>query len=124
MQRTRPELRVENAWILHQDNVLLRTVFVTRKFLTKNNIITIPSLDPPYSLDLASYDFYLFSKVKNMMRDEYFVAVDIIKRETTKLLKKLTKEDMQHSAFRNGRSIRYTKSREEYSEGNHIPVTE
>jgi len=30
------------------------------------------------------------------MRGKHFVDVDTIKRETTKLLKELTKEDMQH----------------------------
>ena len=77
---------MENAWILlHQDNAPSHTAFITREFLAKNNITIIDH--PPYSPDLAPCDFYLFPKVKNIMRDEHFVAVDPIKRETTKLLK-------------------------------------
>jgi hypothetical protein len=34
------------------------------------------------------------------MRGEHFVDVDTIKRETTKLLKELRKEDMQHLNLR------------------------
>ncbi|KYN07121.1 hypothetical protein ALC62_01929 [Cyphomyrmex costatus] len=51
---------------------------------------------PPYSPDVAPCDFNLFPKVKNIMQGEYFVDVDTIKRETTKLLKRLIKEDIQH----------------------------
>jgi hypothetical protein len=51
---------------------------------------------PPYSFDLAPCDFYFFPKVKNITQGEHFVDVDTIKRETMKLLKELTKEDMQH----------------------------
>jgi transposase len=90
----RPELWTENAWILHQDNAPLHTVLVTREFLAKNKITTMDH--PPYSPDLAPCDFYLFPKVKNIMRGEHFVDADTIKRETTKLLKELTEEDMQH----------------------------
>ncbi|KYN07066.1 hypothetical protein ALC62_01973, partial [Cyphomyrmex costatus] len=39
----------------------------------------------------SSKKFYLFPKVK-----KYHADVDTIKRETTKLLKRLTKEDIQH----------------------------
>jgi hypothetical protein len=51
---------------------------------------------PPYSPDLAPCDFYLFPEAKNIKRGEHFVDVDTIKRETTKLLKELTKDYMQH----------------------------
>ena len=108
---------------MHQDNVPSHTAFVTREFLAKNNITIIDHL--PYLPDLATCDFYLFPKVKNIMRGEHFVAVDTIKRETTKLLKKLTTEDMQH-CFQEWEK-RWTKCilcQVEYFEGDHIPVTE
>jgi [histone H3]-lysine36 N-dimethyltransferase SETMAR len=119
----RPELWAENAWILHQDNAPSHTALVTREFLAKNKITTMDH--PPYSPDLAPCDFYLFPKVKNIMRGEHFVDVDTIKRETTKLLKELTKEDMQH-CFQEWEK-RWTKcilSGGEYFEGDHIPVPE
>ena len=91
VRRTRSELWAEKRMDSASGQC---TVFVTREFLAKNNITTIDY--PPYSPDLAPYDFYLFPKVKNIMRDEHFVAIDIIKRETSKLLQELIKEDMQH----------------------------
>ena len=97
------------------------TSFVTRE--AKNNITIINY--PPYSSELPPYDFYLFPKVKNIMRGEHFVAVDTIKRETTKLLMELTKEDMQH--YFQEWEKRWTKCillRGEYFEDDHISVTE
>ncbi|KYN37315.1 hypothetical protein ALC56_08373 [Trachymyrmex septentrionalis] len=72
-----------------------------------------------------SIDDDLFPKVKNIMADEHFVAVNTIKRETTKLLKEFTKEDMQH--YFQEWEKRWTKcilSRKEYFEDDHIPDTE
>jgi hypothetical protein len=80
---------------------------------------------PPYSPDLAPCDFYLFPKVKNIMRGEHFVDVDTIKRETMQVLKELTKEDMQH-CFQEWKQC-WTKcilSGGEYFEGDYIPVSE
>jgi hypothetical protein len=109
------------VWILHQHNAPSHTALVTRVFLAKNKITTTDHL--PYSPALAPCDFYLFPKVKNIMHSEHFVDVDTIKRETTKLLNELTKEDMQH-CFQEWEK-RWTKcilSGGEYFEGDHIPV--
>jgi hypothetical protein len=80
---------------------------------------------PPYSPDLAPCDFYLFPKVQNIKRGEHFVDAETIKRETTKFLKELTKEDMQH-CFQEWEK-RWTKcilSGGEYFEGDHMPIPE
>ena len=61
---------------LHQDNAPSHTMFVTREFLAKNNITTIDHSPYLPILYLTPYNFYLFPKVKNIMRDEHFVAVD------------------------------------------------
>jgi hypothetical protein len=50
---------------------------------------------PSYSPDLAPCDFFLFPKVKTIMRGEHFGDVENIKCETTRLLKNLTLQDMQ-----------------------------
>ena len=123
VRRARPELWTENAWILHQDNAPSHTALVTREILAKNKITTLDH--PPYSPDLAHCDFSLFPKVKNVMRGEHFVDVDTIKRETTKPLKELTKEDMQH--YFQEWEKRWTKcilSGGVYFESDHIHVPE
>jgi len=123
VRRAQPELWEEKARILRQDNAPSHTSLVTREFLAKNKITTMDH--PPYSSDLAPCDFNLFPKVENIMRGEHFVDVDNVKRETTKLLKELIKEDTQH-CFQEWEK-RWTKcnlSGEEYFEGDHIPVPE
>ena len=71
VRHTRLELWAVNAWIL--DNASSYSAFgVMREFLAKN-ITTITH--SRYSPDLVPCDFYLFPKVKNIMRGEHFVAV-------------------------------------------------
>lgn len=47
-------------WILHYDNAPAHTSFVVVEFLGRNSITVTEH--PPYSPDLASCDFFLFSK--------------------------------------------------------------
>jgi hypothetical protein len=58
--------------------------------------IMITTDHPSYSPDVAPCDFFLFPKVKTVMRGEHFGDVENIKRETTRLLKNLTSQDMQN----------------------------
>jgi hypothetical protein len=52
---------------------------------------------PSHSPELAPCDFLLFNKVKTITRGEHFGDVENIKRETTRLLKNIISQDMQHS---------------------------
>jgi len=54
---------------------------------------------PPYSPDLAPYDFWLFPKVKMTMKGKRSESIQDIKAATTAQLKALTKEDF-HNCFR------------------------
>jgi hypothetical protein len=58
LQRRRPELWQEQTWLLHHDNAPSHT----QQFLSKQKNAVIPH--PPYSLDLASCDFFLFPEMK------------------------------------------------------------
>jgi hypothetical protein len=50
----------------------------------------------PIHPDLAPCDFFLFPKVKTSMWGEHFGDVENVNNETTRLLKNLTSQDMQH----------------------------
>lgn len=52
---------------------------------------------PPYSPDLAHYDFYIFPKVKSVLKGTHFESVDIVKKKTTSTLKQLTGTDFLHA---------------------------
>jgi len=84
----RPESWTEKNLILHHNNAPSHTAFIMREFIAKNNISTI---DYPRLFVLW---FFLFSKMKMIIRSEYFGDVENIKRETTKFLKDLSKNDM------------------------------
>ncbi|GFY06657.1 FLJ37770-like protein [Trichonephila clavipes] len=51
---------------------------------------------PPYSSDLASYDFYMFPKVKSALKRTRFESVEGVKEKASRVLKELTKDDFQH----------------------------
>ncbi|GFV55775.1 hypothetical protein TNCV_167601 [Trichonephila clavipes] len=51
---------------------------------------------PPYSQDLAPYDFYLFLKIKNELRT-HFQSVDEVNAKTADLLKIVTPNELQQT---------------------------
>ena len=65
----------------------------TWQFLLKRNII-IPE-QPLYSPDFASYDFFLFPKIKAIIKGTYFESVENIKRTTMTELRGIPKESFQ-----------------------------
>jgi transposase len=56
--------------IVHSDNARPHTAKVVNEFLA-NNGMTV-ALHPPYSPDLTSYDFFLFSYIKNQLMRRSF----------------------------------------------------
>jgi len=80
---------------------------------------------PPYLLDLAPCDFFLFPKCKLVLQGRHFGDVTTIKSETTSLLKGLREEEFK-GCFQQWKR-RWDKcivSNGEYFEGDHIDVSE
>jgi hypothetical protein len=69
VHRRRPEL-CPDAWILHNDNALVHNALAVREFLAKKSIMKLDH--PPYLPDLASCDFWLFSKLKTALKGHRF----------------------------------------------------
>jgi len=59
---------IATNWILHHDNATAHAAFSVAQFLTSKGITVMPQ--PPYSPDLAPYDFFLFQKAKSAMKEE------------------------------------------------------
>jgi len=76
------------------DSAPCHTSFLIRQFLSNKNILVCPH--PPYSPDLAPYDFWLFPKVKMTKKGKRFESIQDIEAATTAQLKTLTKEDFQN----------------------------
>jgi hypothetical protein len=85
VRHVRPELWAEKNWILHHDNAPLCLALTVCELFAKNDTITTDH--PSYSPNLAPATFFLFPKVKTIMRGEHFGDVENIKCETTRLLK-------------------------------------
>jgi hypothetical protein len=50
---------------------------------------------PPYSPDLAPCDFWLFPKLKNVLKGQRFADLSGIQREMKKLLRGIPENDFQ-----------------------------
>jgi len=64
--RKRPEIFANNSWILHHDNAPAHTALSVREFLATKQITIFEH--PAYSPDLAPTDFFLFPKIKEILR--------------------------------------------------------
>jgi histone-lysine N-methyltransferase SETMAR len=65
VRRKRPELWPDN-WIVHHDNTPALDVLRVREFMAKKSITKMDH--PPHSPDLAPCDFWLYPKLKKMLR--------------------------------------------------------
>ena len=85
----RPALFKSGQWHFHQDNALVYNSILVTDYLTKMGIKTVPQ--PPYSPDLAPFDFCLFSK----LRGSRYETIEGMKETVTKVIDTLTQEDFR-----------------------------
>ena len=69
VRRKRPELSA-NSRILHHDNASAHTALSVREFLATKQITVLGY--PAYSPDLAPSDFFLFPKIKEILKGRNF----------------------------------------------------
>jgi len=78
----------------HQDNAPAHNALSVKQFLANKNITVLEH--PPYSPDLAPCDFYLFPKIKSVLKGTHFVSVEHVKAKTAEVLNSLTEHDLQN----------------------------
>jgi len=76
-----PELFANNSWILHDDNAPAHMALSVGEFLATKQITVLEH--PAYSPDLAPSDFFLFPKIKEILKGRHF---DDIRSNTTAVL--------------------------------------
>ena len=118
VRRKRPELFANNSWILHHDNAPAHTELSVREFLATKQIIVLKH--PAYSPNLAPSDFFLFPKIKEILKGRNFDDSDDIRSSTTDALKAIPQNQFQN-CFEGWTSSwhRCTASQGEYFEGDH-----
>ena len=73
----RPELFANNSWILHHDNAPAHTALSVREFLATKQITVLEH--PAYSPDLAPSGFFLFPKIKEILKGRHLGDIDDIR---------------------------------------------
>jgi hypothetical protein len=76
VRRPRPEIWLEETWLLHHDNVPSHISVHTQKFLAKYKMAAMPH--PPFSPDLVSFNFFLFPKMKLKLKGRRYDTIQEI----------------------------------------------
>ena len=93
VRRKRPELSANNSRILHHDNAPAHAALSVREFLGTKQITVLEH--PAYSPDLAPSDFFLFPKIKEILKGRHFDDIDDIRSNTTAALKTIPQNQFQ-----------------------------
>jgi hypothetical protein len=101
-------------WFLHHDNAPANTALSVQQFLVKNMTVFT---HPPYSPDLALYDFFLFPRMKCQMKWKRFAEVSEMKKKTLEVSKNISSEQFQKYFQRREKLYKCIESQEEYFEG-------
>ena len=80
-------------WWLHHDNAPAHKALSMKQFLPKNSMTQL--LHPPYSPDLAPCDFFLFPRMKKVLKGKSFADVEEVKKKTMEALKGITLQEFQ-----------------------------
>ena len=70
VREKRRELWETKSWLFHHDNAPAHNALSIRQFLAENNIAVLEQ--PPYSPYLAPCDFFLFPKLKGVIKGTHF----------------------------------------------------
>ena len=87
-------------WLLHYENAPAHNALGIREFLAKNNIAVLEQ--PPYSLDLAPCDFFLFPKLKQVIKGTRFQDLEAIKQPRRESFERF-RRNPSRSAWKPGR---------------------
>jgi transposase len=66
-------------WMLHHDNAPAHASLI-REILAKNETTVVPQ--PPYSLDIAPADLFLFPKLKSTLKGRRFESIEEIEENS------------------------------------------
>ncbi len=78
LHRRRPDFWRRQSFWLHHDGAPIHRADIMVNFLQANNTKILPH--PPYSLDLAPSNYFLFARLKNNMTGITFDSVDKLKQ--------------------------------------------
>ena len=94
VREKRRELLETRSWLLHHDNAPAHNALrIWEEFLAENNIAVLEQ--PPYSPDLAPCDFFLFPKLKEVIKRTRFQDSEAIETAVTRELRAIPEESFE-----------------------------
>jgi hypothetical protein len=93
----RPDLWASRNWQLDLDSASAHSSHLIQSVLAKHGIPVVDQA--PYSPDIASYDFWLFPKLKRQLKGSRFDSHEDIMRNMTKKLRSLPEEEALQKCF-------------------------
>ena len=107
-QKRRASL-ARKTWISHHDNAPAHTALSMKQYLVSKETTTMHH--PSYSLDLASSDFFLFPKLRGILKGTRFEGVEDIKTSAWRTTLKPSQKRNFHSALKRGQQEWKTASK-------------
>ena len=98
VREKRRELWETRSWLLHHDDAPAHDALGIWEFLAKNSIAV--QEQPSYSPDLAPCDFFLFPKLKEVIKETRFPDPEAIKTVGTRELRAIPEESFQECVER------------------------
>ena len=93
VREKRRELLQTRSWLLHHDNAPAHNALGIRECFAKNSMALLEQ--PTYSPDLAPCHFFLFPKLKEVMKETRFHDSEAIKTAVTRELRAIPEESFQ-----------------------------
>ena len=122
VRRSKRALWSDKSWLLHNDNAPAHNAVSVRQLLVKKQIAALNH--PPYSPYLAPCDFWLFSRLKIVIKETRLLSSKEIKASVTKEVKSLKEEEFA-KCFRGwqDRMQQRINSKVEYFQGDNLHFT-
>ena len=79
VRQKRPQLFANNSWILHHNNAPAHTALSVWEVLATKQITVLEH--PAYSPDLAPSDFFLFPKIKEILKEDILMTSGVLQRQ-------------------------------------------
>jgi len=93
VRRKHPELWRLGDWFLHHDNTPAHTALSVTRYLASLGWTVVPH--PPYSLDLAPCDFFLFLTMKKTLKGNRFATMEEVKTASQEALNNIKLQRFQ-----------------------------
>ena len=93
VRRKRPDMWAAKNFQLHHDNAPAHSAHVIHAFLAKNSMSLVRQV--PYSPDLAPCDFWLFPKLKTILKGRRFQSREDIMKKSMEELGSISDEEFK-----------------------------